>query len=70
MKSAEETPPKQVRQDKKAKKAKSQKLPTLVQSYTHKKILDAQKRLLKGQKKREERAKARVEQHRSPNKAK
>lgn len=48
------------RQDKKAKKTKAQYTPALTQSLTHKKILDAQKWLLKGQKQREERAKARV----------
>lgn len=61
MKGADEHPAKKrSRQDKKAKRAKPQKLPVLTQSFTHKKILDAQERLLKGQKKREERVKARV----------
>jgi len=56
----DENAPKRMRQDKKAKKAKAQKLPVLTQSLTHKKILDAQKRLLKGQQQREERARARI----------
>lgn len=61
MKGADEQPAKKrQRQDKKAKRAKAQKLPVLTQAFTHKKILDAQERLLKGQKKREERVKARV----------
>jgi hypothetical protein len=49
-----------MRQDKKVKKAKAQKLPVLTQTFTHKKILDAQERLLKGQQQREERARAHV----------
>lgn len=68
VKPADDDPSQQVRQDKKAKKAKAQKLPNLTQSYTHEKILKAQKRLLKDQKKHEARAKARVEKHGSPKK--
>lgn len=61
VKGADEQPAKKrKRQDKKAKRAKAQKLPVLTQSFTHNKILDAQERLLKGQEKREERVKARI----------
>lgn len=63
MKTAEEKPQKRQKlepQTKKAKKEKAQQLPALTHNFTHNKILDAQKRLLKGLKKREEKAKARV----------
>ncbi|KAG6354779.1 hypothetical protein INS49_003860 [Diaporthe citri] len=65
VKAADEKALKQERQEKKAKKAqkaKAQKLPALTHNFTHKKILSAQKRLLKGLKKREERARARVKE--------
>lgn len=47
---------------KKAKKEKAKKLPVLTHNFTHTKILNAQKRLLKGLKRREEKARARVKQ--------
>lgn len=65
MKAADDRALKQERQEKKAKKAqkaKAQKLPALTHNFTHKKILSAQKRLLKGLRKREERARARVKE--------
>lgn len=46
----------------KARKSKAQKLPSLSKALTNKKILDAQKRLLKKQKKRQERMRAFVKQ--------
>lgn len=65
MKAADEEAQKQERPAKKAKKAqkeKAKKLPALTHNFTHKKILNAQKRLLKGLKMREERARARVKE--------
>lgn len=62
MKVADEKAREQERPAKKAKKAKAQKIPALTQAFTHNKILDAEERLLKGLRKREERAKARVKQ--------
>lgn len=63
MKAADEKPQKRQKlepQTEKAKKKKAQQLPVMTHNFTHNKILDAQKRLLRGLKKREERAKARV----------
>lgn len=62
METADEKPQKRQKLEPqtKAKKEKAQQLPALTHNFTHNKILDAQKRLLKGLKKREERAKARV----------
>lgn len=47
---------------KRAKKGKARNLPALTHNFTRDKILAAQKRLLKGLKRREERAKARVKE--------
>ncbi|KAL1851960.1 hypothetical protein Daus18300_012383 [Diaporthe australafricana] len=46
----------------KAKKSKALKLPSLIKTLTNKKILDAQKRLLKKQQKRQEKMRAFVKQ--------
>lgn len=59
-KAAAQKSQKSERQDKKAKKTKAEYMPALTQSSTHMKILAAQKRLLKGHQKREERARASV----------
>lgn len=60
MKATDEEAQERERPGKKAKNA--QKLPALTHNFTHKKILNAQKRLLKGLKRREERARARVKE--------
>lgn len=60
MKAAEQKAQKPERQVKKAKKTKAEYMPALTHSSTHKKILDAQERLLKSYMKSEERAKAHV----------
>lgn len=62
MKAADEEAQEQERPAKKARKGKAQKLPVLTHNFTHNKILNAQKRLLKGLKRREEKARARVKQ--------